>query len=247
MLQWIDMSWPPQKRTRLNLLRARLRKIAFESLYGPFAWLYDWVSKTFFLDQWRTWQRAAIPHLLGQRVLEVGMGTGNMQIDLRRAGYQVWGVDLSPQMLRQAAKKARRRGLLPFWVCRARAEALPFPAAFFDSVVSTFPNEYIIGQATLAEITRVLQPGGRLVIVPAGWITPKDAQGKAVEGVARLVYGDSRGGSDASPLEERGAAPQSTGWVSVMESRLRDAGFDAETYLASNERGTAVVVVADMM
>ncbi|HEX8231234.1 MAG TPA: class I SAM-dependent methyltransferase [Chloroflexia bacterium] len=235
------------KRRRIDYLRAHLRKIAFESLYGPFAWLYDWVSKTFFLGQWRTWQRAALPHLAGKRVLEVGMGTGNMQIDLRSRGYEVWGVDLSPQMLRQAARKARRRALPPFWACRARAEALPFPAECFDSVVSTFPSEYIVAPATLSEIRRVLRPGARLVIVPAGWITPRDARGKAFEGVARLVYGDNRGGSNAKvpAATHKGRVPQNTGWVSLMEGKLRKAGFEANTYLASNERGSAVVVVAD--
>lgn len=234
-----------RKRPRLEQMRARLRKIAFESLYGPFAWLYDWVSKTFFLGQWRTWQRAAIPHVCGRRVLEVGMGTGNMQLDLRHLGYDVWGVDLSPQMLRQASKKARRRNLPPWWACRARAEALPFPPDCFDTVVSTFPSEYIIGEATLAEIKRVLRPGGRLVVVPAGWITPKDAQGKAFEGVARLVYGDSHGGTGAPLPARQPGAPQDTGWVALMESRLREAGFDPNTYIASNTRGSAVVVVAD--
>ncbi|HEX8218382.1 MAG TPA: class I SAM-dependent methyltransferase [Chloroflexia bacterium] len=232
------------KHSRLERLRARLRKIAFESLYGPFAWLYDWVSKTFFLGQWRTWQRAVIPHVRGRRVLEVGMGTGNMQLDLRRRGYDVWGVDLSPQMLRRAAKKARRRDLPPLWACRARAEALPFPPACFDTVVSTFPSEYIIEKATLAEISRVLRSGGRLVVVPAGWITPRDAQGKAFEGVARLVYGDSHGGTDAVVEARQASAPQNTGWVALMEGRLREAGFAPSTYLASNARGSAVVVVA---
>jgi SAM-dependent methyltransferase len=233
------------RRSRVEYLRAYLRKLAFESLYGPFAWLYDWVSRTFFLGQWRTWQRAAIPHLRGRWVLEVGMGTGNMQIDLRRLGYETWGVDLSPQMLRQAARKARRHHLPPFWACRARAEALPFPSACFDSVVSTFPSEYIIARATLSEIRRVLRPGGRLVVVPAGWITPRDAQGKAFESVARLVYGDNRGGSDAPVPAEKGGMAKGMGWVGFMEGRLREAGFDPQTYLSTNDRGSAVVVVAD--
>jgi SAM-dependent methyltransferase len=147
-------------------------------------------------------------------------------------------------MLRQAAKKTRRRDLPPLWACRARAEALPFPPSCFDTVVSTFPSEYIIEKATLAEISRVLRPGGRLVVVPAGWITPRDAQGKAFEGVARLVYGDSHGGTGAPTAARQAGAPQDTGWVALMEGRLREAGFAPSTYLASNARGSAVVVVA---
>src|SRR6266568_3133903 len=141
---------------RLERVRAHLRKMAFESLYGPFAWLYDRVSRTFFLGQWRLWQRASIAHLRGKRVLEVGMGTGNLQIDLARAGFEACGIDLSPQMLRQARLKAHRLGLAPFRACRARAQALPFPDASFDSVVSTFPSEYIADPTTLAEVARVL-------------------------------------------------------------------------------------------
>src|SRR5437870_10746618 len=96
---------------RVNRVRARLCKIAFESLYGPLAWAYDWVSRTFFLGQWRLWQRATLHFLKGNRVLELGIGTGNLQLDLHRAGYEAWGVELSPQMLRQAALKAKQRGV----------------------------------------------------------------------------------------------------------------------------------------
>ncbi len=232
-------------RSRADLLRARLRKRAFEALYGPFAPLYDWVSRTFFVGQWRVWQRAAISYLQGRRILEVGMGTGNLQIDLRRAGYDVWGVDLSPQMLRQATRKARKLGLPPFKACRARAQALPFPSGSFSSVVSTFPSDYIIEPATLLELHRVLCDGGRLVVVPSGWLRPKGASGKAFEGIARLVYGDKRGGTNAPPPTNVPTGPQKLGWVAALEDRMRDAGFRVATHVASNAQGAALVVVAD--
>src|SRR5205823_11134996 len=123
---------PVKETDRIDKARAWARRVAFEMLYSRFAWAYDWVSGTFFLGQWRRWQRAAIPFLIGPRVLEVGMGTGNLQFDLARAGFEVWGVDFSPQMLRQAARKARIRGLR-LRACRARAQALPFPDGCFDS------------------------------------------------------------------------------------------------------------------
>src|SRR5688500_14679907 len=92
----------PAPRRTSDHLRARLLTFAFQQLYGPFAWAYDWVSRTFFLGQWRAWQRATIPHLLGPDVLEIGMGTGDLQFDLLRAGFIARGIDLSPQMMREA-------------------------------------------------------------------------------------------------------------------------------------------------
>lgn len=234
----------PQKRGGTNAVRARIRRAAFEALYGRFAWAYDWVSRTFFLDQWRVWQKAAIPYLRGKRVLEVGMGTGNMQIELRKAGYQVWGVDLSSHMLRQAARKARRLRLPPFRACQARAQALPFPTGQFDSVVSTFPSDYIIEPSALMEINRVLRPGGRLIIVPTGWLHPRGTSGKALQGVARLVYGDNREGANAPAPADAGKT-QARAWVAALESRTSEAGFSVAAHVASNERGAALVIVAD--
>lgn len=233
----------PRPHTHFDLLRARIRKTAFEALYGPFAPAYDWVSRTFFLGQWRVWQRAAIPYLRGKDVLEVGMGTGNLQADLLRAGYRAWGIDLSPQMLRQAVRKARRRGV-PLYACRARAQHLPFAAGQFDSVVSTFPSEYIIEPATLRELHRVLRRGGRLVIVPSGWLRPKGARGKVFEGVARAIYGDQRGGTNA-PAPEEIAHSQHLGWAKALEGRMQEAGFTVQSYVASNEQGATLVIVAD--
>lgn len=237
-----------QTTTRLDIKRAQLRKAAFEALYGRFAWAYDWVSRTFFMGQWRVWQHAAIPYIRGKHVLEVGMGTGNLQIDLRRAGYEVWGVDLSPHMLRQAVRKARRRKMPPFRAGRARAQALPFPASQFDSVVSTFPSDYIIEPATLREIGRVLRPEGRLIVVPSGWLQPRGASSRVFETIARLVYGDNKGGTNAPAPTNKAvdkAIPENLGWVKALESRIVEAGFSVAVHVASNAGGSALVVVAD--
>lgn len=228
---------------KVDKTRAHLCKIAFESLYGPLAWAYDWVSKTFFLGQWQLWQRTAIPFLQGERVLEVGMGTGDMQISLKRAGFQAWGVDLSTQMLRQAEAKSRRVEM-PFNMCRAQAQALPFPTALFDSVVSTFPSEYIIDPQTLSELSRVLRPGGRLVIVPGGWLAPKDASSKALEGVARVVYG-YKGGKDRTSVEKRiEEGKGAVAWIERMKTSMAEADFQMSVHTASNERGACLIIVA---
>lgn len=235
--------------SRADRLRAMVLKVAFEELYSHFAWAYDWVSRTFFLGQWRVWQRASLRFVKGTRVLEVGMGTGNLQIDLRREGYEAYGIDLSPQMMREAARKARRLRVEPFRACRARAEALPFPDGAFDSVVSTFPSEYITQARTLREIARVLRPGGRFVVVPAGWLKPRDVQGKAFEGFARVVYGYRKSGREPDLAEiERQAREGKSGWyrwIVALKGDVEGAGFDISAHIASNERGAALVIVGE--
>ena len=229
--------------SRSNRVRANLLRLAFEQLYTNFAWAYDWVSRTFFLGQWRVWQRATLHFIKGKRVLEVGMGTGDLQLDLLQAGYDAYGVDLSPQMLRQAIRKAQRIRV-QFRACRASASALPFPDAWFDSVVSTFPSDYIVQAQTLHELARVLRPGGRLVVVPGGKLKPRDARGKAFEGVARLVYGYK---SDTPAVEL--ADPTQMGavwshWIVALRERAAEAGFILSAHVGSNKRGSMLIIVA---
>jgi ubiquinone/menaquinone biosynthesis C-methylase UbiE len=230
--------------TSTNDLRTRFLTFAFQQLYGPFAWAYDWVSRTFFLGQWRVWQRTAIPHLLGPDVLEIGMGTGDLQFDLLKAGFIARGVDLSPQMVRKARRKARRLGAA-LSISRARAQALPFSASTFNSVVSTFPSDYIVDPRTLSEVARVLRPGGRLVIVPGGWLQRRDAKGKAMEGVARLVYGHRDDPPPADLAKQIVSRPGRFKWVSALKARMSAAGFTLSMRVASNAHGSCLIIIAD--
>lgn len=226
-------------------VRATLRRIAFEQLYSHFAWSYDWVSRTFFLGQWRVWQRAALRFINGPRVLEVGIGTGNLQADLIRAGFDTWGMDLSPQMLRIATRKARRRGI-HLKACRAKSQALPFPGECFDSVVSTFPSDYIIHPITLGELSRVLKPGGRLIVVPGGWLHKAGPRSRVLETISEAVYGDKSGGtgidSDQASVKQR---IEASGWIGLLLSGMERSGFAVTTRLLSNSAGSTVVVLGE--
>lgn len=86
-----------------------LLRFAFRLFYNPFAFTYDLVSELVSRGHWREWTRAAIPHVVGTRVLEVPCGTGNLLLDLFAAGYHPIGVDLSPSMLRISSRKVRAR------------------------------------------------------------------------------------------------------------------------------------------
>ena len=134
-----------------------------ERLYKELAWAYDGISWLVSLGRWQTWIRVALRYVRGERVLEVGCGTGRLLVALAE-GRQVWGYDLSRAMLRQARRRLARTGLqVP--LCRGRAQSLPFAAEAFGSVVCTFPSAYIDSPSTWAEFRRVLVPGGRAVVV----------------------------------------------------------------------------------
>ena len=139
---------------------ARLVRWTFTRFYREFAWTYDTVAAAVSGGQWPSWALAALPLLRG-RVLELGCGTGNLQRALAaHPEYAAVGIDLSHQMLKLAQRKIPAAHL-----ARAQAEYLPFPDVNFDTLVATFPSEYIVAPATLDEVQRVLRPGGQIVIV----------------------------------------------------------------------------------
>ena len=97
-------------------------------------------------------------------VLEVAVGTG-LNLPLYPADVRLTGVDLSPEMLALAKDRSVELGR-EVELLEADAEALPFPDASFDTVVCTLslcaiPDE----RAAIAEMRRVLRPGGRLLLL----------------------------------------------------------------------------------
>jgi ubiquinone/menaquinone biosynthesis C-methylase UbiE len=141
----------------------------FRLLYHECAWTYGIVAWAVSWGQWQAWGRAALRHVTGTRVLELAHGPGHLLLTMARCGLHPVGLDLSPQMGRLAQGRLRRAGAAVPLV-RARGEALPFRSCSFDSVVSTFPTEFIVAPATLREAARVLcsqsasGPAGRLVV-----------------------------------------------------------------------------------
>ncbi len=109
----------------------------------------------------------------GETVLEVGCGTGAVARQARAsvgAGGRVIGIDPSAKMIAAARRKAARAHLdIDFRV--AGIEALPFPDASVDVVLSSLMMHHLPGdlkRVGLGEVRRVLKPGGRLVIVDFG-------------------------------------------------------------------------------
>jgi len=97
------------------------------------------------------------PDLAGMRLLEVGCGRGHLLRLMQDAGANASGVDLNPQAIAQGEANA---------MAVASASSLPFPDAYFDALVSVHAIEHLPDlDAALAEMVRVVRPGGRLLLI----------------------------------------------------------------------------------
>jgi len=108
------------------------------------------------------------PIRLGERVVDVGCGAGiDSLIAARLVGTegQVIGIDMTPEMLEKAQRNADQAGLTHVEFRKGLAEALPVPDEWTDLVISNGVLNLVPDkQAALAEMYRILKPGGRLQI-----------------------------------------------------------------------------------
>jgi ubiquinone/menaquinone biosynthesis C-methylase UbiE len=109
-------------------------------------------------------RRDLVVELLGEgsgSVLDAGMGAGRLCEALSTANWTVWGIDASAEMVDLArARFPDASGRF----AQASLEDLPFDAGSFDAVTATGVLEYTDVSGALAEISRVLRPGGRAVL-----------------------------------------------------------------------------------
>lgn len=139
------------------MLINHLYRWACERLYAELAWSYDWVSWLVSLGQWQRWRALALAEMQGERILELGFGTGELLCAASATGRAIYGLELAPAMHGLTAQKLTQRGLATPRV-QARAQAMPFADATFDTIVATFPAPYILETATLRECVRLLRP-----------------------------------------------------------------------------------------
>jgi demethylmenaquinone methyltransferase/2-methoxy-6-polyprenyl-1,4-benzoquinol methylase len=145
------------------------RKAAALELFSGLPRRYDLLSAAFSFGQdprWRKTMVGAVQAGPGDRVLDVATGTGMVAIELiRRHGCSVVGLDQSEEMLSGARAKLAARPELArrIELMRGEAERLPFEDGEFDALTFTYLLRYVDDPAaTLAELARVVKPGGTI-------------------------------------------------------------------------------------
>lgn len=222
----------PERRSSLfyRLLRLVMR-VFYYLLYQPMAWTYDWVAALVSAGLWKEWVFSVLPELEdGGWVLELGHGPGHLQTVLSQRGRQIVGLDRSGQMGRQARRRLLSAGQ-PARLVRGVAQALPFPDAAFSQAVATFPTDYFLLSDTMAEVYRVLAPGGRWVVVPVAWVTGGALRQRFSAFLFRVT-------GESPPYEDEA-------WIDRYAQVFRKAGFIAQARRKSLPGSEILVIVAE--
>lgn len=132
---------------------------------------YDLLNRLLSFGIDRIWRRNVVKLLKDLKtpmILDVATGTGDLAVEICKIDpAAVYGVDLSPQMLEVAQKKVQQKKLhMTIQLREGDSENLPFEDNFFDAVTVAFGvrNFENLGKG-LAEMQRVLRPGGKLIVL----------------------------------------------------------------------------------
>ncbi len=223
-----------------------LLRFFFYLLYHPFAFAYDLVAATVSLGRWKDWVLSVLPFITGTHVLEIGHGPGHLQRALLSRGLFAVGIDESAPMGHLARTNLRRylrsKPMTPttypiaqgdytqIKLIRGLAQHLPFPSACFDTVVATFPADYIFDPITLEEANRALVPGGRFVILPGASILGRSFMDRLMAFVFRITGETPPNLSQV--LQERSKGP------------LSKAGFTVEFHELEIRSSLVMILVA---
>jgi demethylmenaquinone methyltransferase/2-methoxy-6-polyprenyl-1,4-benzoquinol methylase len=155
----------------MDITRSRTQPNVFaRRLFAPLAGRYDRLAEILSMGQNRRWRTAMVEHITGPAltdsgglVLDVACGPARVTRALVEAtGAHVIGVDLSENMLRAGVNNIAAVGLQDrVGLLLGRGEQLPFADATFDALTFTYLLRYVTDPAaTLAELARVVKPGG---------------------------------------------------------------------------------------
>ncbi len=158
----------------MSVETGRLAPDAVRSMFDRISPVYDAMNRTMSMGLDQRWRRATVAAVVrsGDRVLDACCGTGDLALAARDAGGTVTGLDFSERML----ERARRKSAEVEWL-QGDALALPFSDGSFDAATVGFGVRNLDDlERGLAELRRVLRPGGRLAILeitrPSGLLAP---------------------------------------------------------------------------
>ena len=231
-------------------MKAFLRQF-FRLLYHQFAFTYDLVAAAVSFNRWKDWVERVIPFIEGSRVLELGHGPGHLQRILLSRGLIAVGIDESRQMTRLAKYNLRKRqtsavqsvsgfqrqtttqsqaGYTQINLTRGLAQHLPFPNRAFDTIVATFPAEYITASETLNEVRRCLSDGGKFIVLPVAIQIGRGLLDRAMAWLFRVTH--------QSPVDP----------IEMVRDKLREpfvkAGFEVEIRELQVKSSLLLVIIA---
>ena len=198
---------------------------AVRRMFDRISPVYDLMNRVMTAGLDRRWRRATVAAVVrpGDQVLDACCGTGDLAVEASRAGAHVVGLDFSGEML----ARARRKSSAVEWV-EGDVLALPFEDGAFDAVTVGFGIRNVADlDAGLAELARVVRPGGRIgcleITRPRGALRPffrvwfdriVPLLGKALPGGAAYAYLPASVRRFPGP-EDLAAALERAGFVGV--------------------------------
>ncbi len=182
-----------------------LLRFFFYLLYHPFAFAYDLVAATVSLGRWKDWVLSVVPFIEGDRILEIGHGPGHLQRVLLSQNLFAVGIDESAPMGRLAKRNLKhflessahnskspantsQTAYAQISLTRGFGQRLPFSNESFDSIVATFPSEYITASETLSEIKRCLVNGGRFIVLPVAMLMGRGMPDRLMADLFRVTH-----------------------------------------------------------
>lgn len=209
----------------LTLPQGEAKRRTVESMFDRIAPRYDLLNGVISLGAHRRWKRAAIAALglaPASLVLDLACGTGDLAAEAEACGLRAIGVDVSAGMLAVARERAAASLLV-----RGSGDALPLADASVDGVACGFAlRNFVAIEPVLAEVVRVLRPGGRAAFLEV------DAPRSGIVRGAHRLYFERLVPAVGALLSDRVAysyLPRSTAYLpadAAMHAMMTRVGFE---------------------
>lgn len=131
---------------------------------------YNWMAKGYdafmtIFPLWKRWIKKIIPHIQGDKILEVSFGSGYLMTQYASDNYEIYGIDYNEKMLEITTNKMKKININA-QLSLANVEKLPFQNNTFDTVINTMAfTGYPNGEKAMSELKRVLKKDGILLLV----------------------------------------------------------------------------------